>query len=124
MMVGFYIFMFVVSLLIPAIMLFFGYRWQKHAPTKVNSLYGYRTRQSMSSKKAWDYAHVYFGKLWIKNGWGTGIITIVLMVILAFITLDIAAVGSVCGTIVILQLIPMLVPVFMTERAIKKEFEL
>lgn len=123
-MVGFYAFMLICTLLIPAVMLFFGYRWQKQAPVKVNRLYGYRSKRSMSNEKAWFFAHAYFAKLWVKCGWGTGVITFALMITLAFVTLDIAVVGSVGGVIVILQLIPMLIPVFLTEQALKKEFGL
>lgn len=123
-MVGFYVFMLICTLLIPAVMLFFGYRWKKHVPTKVNHLYGYRSKRSMSSEKAWLFAHRYFAKFWVKSGWMTGFATVFLMLILAFVTLDIAVVGTVGGAIVILQLIPMLIPVFLTEQALKKEFGL
>ena len=123
-MVGFYVFMFICALLIPATMLFFGYRWQNHAPNKVNCLYGYRTKRSMSSKKAWDYAHRFFGKQWIIAGWITGIICAVLMVLLAFITLDVNKVGTFGCILVFFQLIPALVPIFRTEKELKHKFGL
>ena len=78
----------------------------------------------MSSKEAWSFAHRHFAKLWVKSGWMTGFTTVFLMLILAFVTLDIAVVGTVGGAIVILQLIPMLIPVFLTEHALKNKFGL
>ena len=72
-MIFFFSFMLCMALLIPATMLFFGYRWQKKPPHKINSAYGYRTRRSMSSKNAWDFAHKYCGRTWVKFGWFTAV---------------------------------------------------
>lgn len=121
-MIAFYIFMLACDLMIPAIMLFFGYRWQKKPPKEINAGYGYRTRRSMSSKKAWNFAHVVFGKQWIKLGWATIVVTLAVMVPLAFFTLEINTVATVGFIIAFLQLIPMIVPIFSTERALKREF--
>lgn len=123
-MVGFYIFMFICALLIPAAMLLFGYRWQKHAPDKVNCLYGYRTKKSMSSKKAWDYAHRCLAKQWVAAGWVTGFISVCFMVILAFITLEVSKVGVFSCILVFFQLIPLIAPILVTERELKNKFGL
>ena len=121
-MIGFYIFMFICTLLIPVTMLFFGHRWQKNLPKEISMGYGYRTQRSMSSSKAWKFAHIYFGKLWIKLGWITLAVTFAVMVPLAFFTLEINTVGVVGGIIVFLQLIPMIAPIIPMERALKREF--
>ena len=84
--------------------------------------YGYRTRRSMSSPKAWKFAHIYFGKMWIKLGWAALAVTFVVMVPLAFFTLEIDRVGIVGTVVAFLQLILMIVPIFPTERALKREF--
>lgn len=123
-MIGFYIFMFICTLLIPASMLFFGYRWQKHAPYKVNYLYGYRTARSMSSKQAWNFAHMFLAKLWVRAGWIIGVFSVVLMAALAFVSLEVDLVGTVGGIIVVIQLIPAIVPIFITERELKNKFGL
>lgn len=121
-MIGFYIFMVICTLLIPVTMLFFGYHWQRKPPKEINIGYGYRTRRSMSSKKAWNFAHVFFGKLWLKLGWITLAVTIVGMIAVAFFTLEVTAVGIIGGIIVCLQMIPLILPAFITERALKREF--
>lgn len=120
--IAFYIFVLVFDLMIPAIMLFFGYHWQKKTPKEINMGYGYRTRRSMSSKKAWNFAHIFFGKLWIKLGWATLFVTLAVMAVLALFTLEIDRVGIVGTIVAFLQLIPMIVPIFATERALKREF--
>ncbi|MGN0969019.1 MAG: SdpI family protein [Oscillospiraceae bacterium] len=121
-MIGFYVFMLICVLLIPVTMLFFGYRWQRKPPKEINMGYGYRTRRSMSSHKAWIFAHIYFGKLWVKFGWATLAVTFAAMVPLALFTLKIDTVGAVGGVIVFLQLLLMIMPIFQTEQALKREF--
>lgn len=41
--------------------------WLK-PPKKVNPIYGYRTKRSMSSQSRWDFAQVYSGKLLLRFG--------------------------------------------------------
>ena len=66
---GFWVFMLVCDLLIPIAMIVFGTRFVKKPPSRINSLYGYRTARSMKSQAAWDFAHRYCGKLWRAMGW-------------------------------------------------------
>lgn len=123
-MVGFYVFMLLMTLLIPATMLFFGYLWQKRPPDSINYSYGYRTRRSMSSEAAWDYAHRYCGKLWVKWGWFTALVTVSIMIVLAFITMDITVVGIVGGVLVCLQCFPLCIVVPFVERELNREFKI
>lgn len=53
-------------------------------PAKINDLYGYRTRRSMASQQAWDFAQKRSGWLFLKLGIGlTGFSTIFLFLPLA-----------------------------------------
>lgn len=61
--------MLVCDLLIPIAMIVFGTRFVKKPPSRINSVYGYRTARSMKSQAAWDFAHRYCGKLWRAMGW-------------------------------------------------------
>ena len=61
---GFWLYLLICDLLIPAVMLVFGIRFGKNPPKKVNSLFGYRTSRSMRNQETWAYAHRYLGKLW------------------------------------------------------------
>ena len=40
----------------------------KKPPKKINNLYGYRTKRSMSSQEGWDFAQVYSANLMRKMG--------------------------------------------------------
>ncbi len=59
-----FIVMLTVSLLIPAIMIGFGYYFAKNPPKKINPIFGYRTARSMKNDKTWAFAHRTVGKLW------------------------------------------------------------
>lgn len=47
---GFWIFLLVCSLLIPAVMIVAGFLMWKHPPKKINGFYGYRTTRSMKNQ--------------------------------------------------------------------------
>ena len=121
-MIGFYVYMFICVLLLPAVMLFLGYRWQQKPPHSINAVFGYRTRRSMSSKPAWDYAHRYCGRIWVKCGWVSAALAVLSMIFLGTVTLDVATVGIVGGIITCLELLPAAAPLAATERALKREF--
>ena len=61
---GFRIFMLIVVLLIPLIMLLFGWLFFRRTPKKINYVFGYRTKRSMRNKETWKFANQYFGKVW------------------------------------------------------------
>ncbi len=54
---GFWIFMVIMDLLIPATMLVIGQLWRKRLPKNINPIYGFRTARSMKSRDTWEYAH-------------------------------------------------------------------
>ena len=121
-MIGFYVFMLICVLLLPVAMLFLGYRWQQKPPSSINAVFGYRTRRSMSSKQAWDYAHRYCGRMWVRCGWFSAVFTVLSMILLGTVTLDAAVVGIVGGIITCLELLPAAVSLAATERALKRVF--
>ena len=121
-MIGFYVYMVVCVFLLPAAMLFLGHRWQKKPPDSINAVFGYRTRRSMSSKQAWDYAHRYCGRIWVKCGWISAAFAVLSMALLGFVTLDAAVVGIVGGIITCLELLPAAASLAATERALKRVF--
>ncbi len=65
---GFWIFMLIMDLLIPATMVGFGAYFRKKAPREINGVFGYRTPRSMASREAWDHAHRLCGVLWLWGG--------------------------------------------------------
>lgn len=112
-----FLFLLLMVLLTPAIMLIFGALWQTKPPKEVNGIYGYRTTRSMKSKEAWDYAHKYFGKLWIKSGVITMILSIIAMIIFHRNFENASIIIILFQTIIIcLAIIP-------TESSLKKHFD-
>ena len=65
---GYWLFMLAVSLLMPLTMIIFGRHFMHNPPKDINSSYGYRTSMSMKSRETWDFAHRYFGRLWVILG--------------------------------------------------------
>ena len=92
---GFWLFCTVMDLLVPAVMLFFGRRFQTKPPRTINALYGYRTARSMASQEAWDFAHRTCGRLWVRMGAAL----LALAVLAAVLSFGLGAQGEgiVCG---------------------------
>lgn len=113
--------MLAVSLLIPLTMIFFGRHFMHHPPKDINSFYGYRTSMSMKSRETWDFAHMYFGKLWFI----LGLVLLPLSLIAMFFLLgkSVEATGNSSFVIMGVQLVFLVVPIFPTERTLKKNFD-
>lgn len=62
------IFFWIMDLLVPFVMIVFGYLFLVRVPKNINMLYGYRTKWSMKSKDTWHYAHKLCGKIWLITG--------------------------------------------------------
>ena len=118
---GFWIFMTSMDLLVPLIMMGFGSRFQRHAPKEINGFYGYRTSRSVKNRDTWVYAHHYSGRLFFQSG----LVMLLLAVAISLFILGkgetiVAIVGC---SVIVLQIIPMLVVIFFTEKALKKIFD-
>lgn len=120
---GFYIYMFVCALLLPACMLVLGRIWKSAPPQKINWAYGYRTRRSTASRAAWEFAHGFVSVLLRRIGLTALVISAVAMAVLGAITLDTTAVAIVTVILVFLQFVSFLASAVLTERALKKKFE-
>ena len=68
--------------LIPILILVIGIIFQKHAPKEINGFIGYRTRRSMQSQEAWDYANKRMGEIWLALGVILLVVTIPLSLLL------------------------------------------
>ena len=118
---GFRIFMLIMALMIPVTMIGFGRYFMNKAPKKINAVFGYRTGMSMKNADTWAFAHRYFGRIWFIEG-------LVLLplsaaaVLLAFGRPD-ETVGFVGSVIEIIQLVPLITAIFVTERALRRTFD-
>ena len=86
--------------LIPVLMLVIGIVFQKHAPKEINGFIGYRTRRSMQSQEAWDYANKRMGEIWLALGVILLVVSIPLTLLFAENGLTIAMIAQVVALIV------------------------
>lgn len=90
--------------LIPILILVIGIVFQKHAPKEINGFIGYRTRRSMQSQEAWDYANKRMGEIWLALGVILLVVSIPLTLLFAENGLTIAMIAQVVA--LILSIIP------------------
>lgn len=117
----FWIFMLLVDLLTPLTMIGFGKYFSKKVPQEINGVFGYRTSMSMKNRDTWEFAHKYLGKIWNISGWIMLPITILLFFLL--IGKSMSCVGTAGGILCMVQLIPLVGSIFLTEMALKKVFD-
>lgn len=118
---GFWMFMMIMDLLLPATMIGFGRYFIKKAPNEINAVFGYRTSMSMKNKDTWEFAHKYCGKIWYVCGLAMLPITVIFMLLVIGKNED--YVGTVGGIICGVQFIPLIGSIFPTEIALKKNFD-
>ena len=121
-MIWFQVFMAAFMILIPAVMLGFGYFWKRKPPNKVNSAYGYRTKRSMSSRAAWAYAHEVCARIWRYFGAFLLGLTLILIVLMFILCRTVDEVGYLGSIVVFIQIIPLIAAIPITEHALKKKF--
>ncbi len=105
---------------IPLLMIIFGRIMWKICPSKINSWYGYRTARSMKNMDTWKYAHRHFGKQWWKIGWVILFPSVLILLPLYKATENTIAIAFL--TVMIVQTVFLLYPIFKTERALKSRF--
>lgn len=117
---GFWIFMVCMNVLIPLAMVAFGAVFLRWPPDEINGVFGYRTVRSMASKEAWDFAHAYVGRLWVRVG-----LVMLAASVLAMLPCRGKGEGPVglWGSLVcVAECTVMLLTIVPTERALKKRF--
>ena len=118
---GFYIYMLLTSLLIPVIMLVFGWIFHRQAPKMINVWYGYRSARSMKNEDTWVFAHQHIGRTWMLIGAVLLVVSVIPMIAVYGKDDDTVSVVSLVLTVV--QLIPMIMSLIPTERALKRTFD-
>lgn len=117
----FWIFMLIMNLLIPAMMLGFGWIFLHKPPATINMAYGYRTTMSMKNQDTWNFAHQYAGKLWLR--WGKWLMALSIVVMLLLFGRDEDTVGGIGGVLCLIQCVPLVYVMVPTERALKHTFD-
>ena len=117
----YWLFMLGVVLINPLTMIVSGLNFTYNPPQTINAFFGYRTNRSMNSKEAWDFAHKYFGKIWLIAGIITLMFSLIFMLFL--INKDNKTITITSIIIIIVQMIPLIGPIIPTERALKQKFD-
>ncbi|MDD3085405.1 MAG: SdpI family protein [Candidatus ainarchaeum sp.] len=117
----YWLFMLGVVLISPLIMIVSGLNFTYNPPQTINAFFGYRTNRSMNSKEAWDFAHKYFGKIWLIAGIITLMFSLIFMLFL--INKDNKTITITSIITIIVQMIPLIGPIIPTERALKQKFD-
>ena len=118
---GFYVYMLLTSLLIPVIMLVFGWIFHRQAPKKINVWYGYRSARSMKNEDTWVFAHQHIGRTWMLVGVVLLVVSVIPMI--AVYGKDDDTVSVVSLVLLFVQMLPMIMSLIPTERALKRTFD-
>lgn len=116
----FWWFMLFCDLLIPALMIIAGRMMWKHPPKNINGVIGYRTARSMRNTDTWKYAQEYCGYLWWKSGWILLLFSVIVHFPLYHCSDD--QIGTAGGILCMVQCVILIIPIFFTERALKRKF--
>ena len=117
----FWFFMLFMVLLIPFTMVGFGHYFVKGGPRDINALFGYRTSLSMQNHDTWRFAHQYCGRLWLLLGrWALAVSALVFLLFWGQ-NPDIAGLAG--GYICLIQIALLFIPIFFTQRALKRSFD-
>lgn len=118
---GFWIFMLISDLLIPAVMIGFGQCFLKSIPGDINMVFGYRTKMSMKNQDTWDFAHKYCGRIW--RSCGLILLPLSIIPLLFVIGKNEDVVGTVGGIVCGVQLVPLVGSIIPTELALRRTFD-
>lgn len=102
-------------------MIIFGVIFKIHTPKAINSFFGYRTKLSMQNCETWAFAHRYFGRLWLLFGMPLFFFSMLVMLILLGKSTEF--IGAFGIALAFFGFLVMLVPVFLTERALRRNFD-
>lgn len=116
----FWWFMLVSDLLIPVLMIISGRMMWKHPPKKINGIIGYRTARYMKNTATWKFANDYCGRLWWKTGWILLLPSV--FILLPFYNHSEDMIGTAGGILCMIQCVILIIPIFFTERRLKKTF--
>jgi len=118
---GFWIFMMAMDLMIPGMMIGFGWLFLNRPPKTINHIFGYRTVMSMKNKDTWEFAHRFCGRLWYRLGFILLPVSVILMLVVTGRDAD--TIGTLGGIVCLIQLVPLIGSVIHTEMMLKKTFD-
>lgn len=118
----FWFFMLTVSLFVPLITAFSAFVLKINPPVYKDRFYGYRTKKSMSSPEAWDFAQKYTSQLWLRLSLIESISIIIIYLFFAKKTINFLSIAGLIITSICLILI--FISIIIIEISIKKKFKI
>ena len=76
---GFWLYMMVVSMIIPLAMICMGSRMSRKPPENMDSVFGYRTKRAKMTRETWEFANKHCGRTWHMLGIALAVLTIGIM---------------------------------------------
>lgn len=113
------IFSLIMTAIISLTMIVFGFLLAKKTPKEINSLIGYRTPMSTKNRDTWEFAHKYSGKIWMKSGITTAIISFLLALTLQSLSIY----NELMVALIYIQILILLLVIPFTEIALRKTFD-
>ncbi len=119
----FWFYMLFIDMIIPLTMIIVGLIFLKRTPKYSNNVFsfGYRSNMSVKNHVTWAFAHNYCGKLWLRCG--IVLLPVSVIPLMFFIGDFVGTVGIVGGIVVAVHLVVMFASMFMTEAALKRNFD-
>lgn len=105
--------------IVPVILIICSIIFKKKPPMEINGSYGFRTKLSMSSKEAWDYANKRIVSVWLCQG----IVLLVLSVIatIVFLMIDTAInMHIIWGVAIVIEIATMILGAATVQSELKK----
>lgn len=115
----FWIFMFIVTLLIPVALLLAWYLCPKLKT--IHNASGYRTTQSMKNQDTWDFAQKYCARMSLYMFFPS--LTLAIAIMPTLISKSIDMIGWIGFGITMIQMLSFIVIMVFTENALKKKFD-
>ncbi|MCF0260570.1 MAG: SdpI family protein [Erysipelotrichaceae bacterium] len=108
-------------LLVPFVMMVDGYWMKTNPPKEIHAAAGSRTSLSVKNEDTWMFANTRLGELWMIWGFILFVLTIAAMCFC--LGKGLSVIELFAAVIILLQLIVMLIPIFVTEADLKKKFD-
>lgn len=113
--------MLICDLILPLMLMFFGKSFEKNPPPEINDWMGYRTKMSKKNINTWNFAHRYWGKITFVFGLAALPVSTALMLLVT--GKSETEIGIMGGAVCFLQIAMIFVTMFLTEKALKKNFD-
>ncbi len=112
---------YVMTLLIPLLMLVTGLIFSRWTPKSINYLFGYRTRRSMINQETWNFANRTMGRIWIT--WSLLLLIPSILVLFFLKTRVEQNLETWIVVLTLVQLAVLILSIIPVERALKAKFD-